>query len=201
MKNSRLKKQIQFIIEADKIKHIFRQNYLINNSRRENDAEHSWHLALMAMILSEHSAENSLDMLKVLKMLIIHDLVEIDAGDTFAFDKLKNKDKKEREEKAAERVFGLLPEDQRDEMIELWHEFELMKSDEAKFAATLDRLHPLINNYKTEAAGWKNHIITKRDIEKRNNHTKESAPELWKYIEEIIEEIIEKGSIISEDKQ
>jgi len=193
VKNPRLEKQIRFIIEADKIKQVLRQNYIIDNSRRENDAEHSWHLALMAMILSEHSAKSPLDMLKVLKMVIIHDLVEIDAGDTFAFDKVKNKDKKEREEKAAVRIFGLLPEDQRDEMIELWHEFELMKSDEAKFAATLDRLHPLINNYKTEAAGWKNHIITKKDIEKRNSHTKESAPELWKYIEEIIEEISEKG--------
>ena len=198
MKNPRLEKQIKFIIEVDKIKHILRQNYIIDNSRRENDAEHSWHLALMTMILSEYSVKSQLDTLKVMKMVIIHDLVEIDAGDTFAYDKVNNLDKIKREEKAAQRIFGLLPVDQRDEMIQLWHEFESMDSEEAKFAASMDRLHPLIHNYKTEAAGWKNHIITKKDVEKRNQPSKESAPELWKYIKEIIEEIIEKG-YISED--
>jgi len=196
LEDRRIKKQIAFIMEVDKIKQIFRQNYIMDNSRRENDAEHSWHLALMAMILREYAKNDDLDILKVIKMVIIHDLVEIDAGDTFAFDKKKNADKREREEKAAKRIFGLLPKDQGEEMIELWHEFESMKSDEAKFAASLDRLQPLINNYKTEAAGWKNHVITKKDIEKRNRHTSESAPELWKYIEKIIEEMIEKGYII-----
>ena len=193
MKNPRLEKQIRFIIETDKVKQVLRQNYIIDNSRRENDAEHSWHLALMAMILSEHSAKSQLDIFKVLKMVVIHDLVEIDAGDTFAYDKIKYADKRDREEKAAQRIFGLLPEDQRDEMIQLWQEFEYLESEEAKFAASLDRLHPLINNYKTEAAGWKNHTITKKDVEKRNQLTKESAPELWKYIQEVIEEISEKG--------
>ena len=199
MKHSRLKKQIDFIIEVDKIKQILRQNHLIDNSRRENDAEHSWHLALMAMILNEYSIKKELDILKVMKMVIIHDLVEIDAGDTFAYDKTKNMDKVLREEKASQRIFGLLPEDQRDEMMQLWHEFEYMESEEAKFAASLDRLHPLIHNYKTEAAGWGNHVITRKDVEKRNQHTRESAPDLWKYIEEIIEEITEKGYISKED--
>jgi len=198
VKNPRLEKQIKFIIEADKIKHILRKNYTIDNSRRENDAEHSWHLALMTMVLSEHSVKSRLNFFKVLKMVIIHDLVEIDAGDTFAYDKIDNLDKKDREEKAAQRIFGLLPEDQRDEMIQLWHEFEYMENEEAKFAASLDRLQPLIHNYKTEAAGWKGHTITKNDIVKRNQHTKESAPELWKYIEEIIEKVIEKGYIAEE---
>lgn len=198
MKNPRLEKQIKFIIEVDKIKHILRQNYIIDNSRQENDAEHSWHLALMAMVLSEYSVKSQLDILKVMKMVIIHDLVEIDAGDTFAYDKINNLDKIKREGKAAQRIFGLLPEDQRDEMIQLWHEFEYMENKEAKFAASLDRLHPLIHNYKTKAAGWKNHVITKKDVEERNKITKESAPELWKYIEEIIEEIIEKGYISEE---
>lgn len=193
MKNPRLEKQIRFIIEADKIKQVLRQNYIIDNSRRENDAEHSWHLALMAMILSEHSAKSQLDIFKVLKMVVIRDLVEIDAGDTFAYDKIKYVDKRNREEKAAQRIFGLLPEDQRDEMIQLWQEFEYLESEETRFAASLYRLQPLINNYKTEAAGWKNHTITKKDLEKRNQLTKKSAPELWKFIQEIIEEISKKG--------
>ena len=199
MKHLRLKKQIDFIIEMDKIKQILRQNYLIDNSRRENDAEHSWHLALMAMILNEYSIKKEMDILKVMKMVIIHDLVEIDAGDTFAYDKMQNMDKVLREEKASQRIFGLLPEDQRDEMMQLWHEFEYMESEEAKFAASLDRLHPLIHNYKTGAPGWKNYVITRKDVEKRNQHTRESAPDLWKYIEEIIEEITEKGYISKEN--
>jgi len=195
MKNERLKKQIQFIVEVDKIKNILRQNYIIDNSRRENDAEHSWHLALMLMILGEYSINQHLDLFKVMKMVTIHDLVEIDAGDTFAFDKLNNIGKRDREKIAATRIFGLLPEDQRDEMIQLWHEFEFMETEEARFAASLDRLQPLIHNYKTKAAGWKNHIITKGDIIRRNQHTQESAPGLWNFIEEIIEEILEMGYI------
>lgn len=134
---NRLEKQIGFIVEVDRLKTILRQSSITDGSRRENDAEHSWHLAVMAVLLREYAEESRLDLLKVIKMLLVHDLVEIDAGDTFAYDEEGHKDKAEREEAAAERLFSLLPEDQRDEIYELWREFEDRRTPEAKFAAAL----------------------------------------------------------------
>jgi len=145
----RLIKQISFIIETDKLKTIYRQSLLSDKSRYENDAEHSWHLALMAALLSEHTNEK-VDLLKVIKMVLIHDLVEIDAGDTYCYDEKAKLDKREREEKCANRIFSLLPDDQRDEMFELWEEFEKMETAEAKFAAALDRLQPVLLNYTAD---------------------------------------------------
>lgn len=193
MINQRLEKQIQFIIEVDQVKQIFRKNYLMDNSRRENDAEHSWHLALMAMALSEHVNAKKLDLLKVFKMVIIHDLVEIKSGDRFAYSEQENKGKKESEEKAAHQLFGMLPAEQREEMLNIWHEFEAMETNEARFAAALDRLQPLLHNYKTQASGWENYRVTREDVLKRNQDTRDIAPALWQYIKKVIAEMDQKG--------
>ena len=139
-----LKKQLDFVLEVDKIKNIFRRTKIHDGSRRENDAEHSWHLALMAFLLNDYSKDSNLDMLKIMKMCIVHDIVEIDAGDTFCYDELGNQDKLEREQKAADRIFSLLPEHQGKELRMLWEEFDAMQTPEAKYAAALDRLQPLI---------------------------------------------------------
>ena len=149
MDRERLLKQIRFIVEIDKLKQVYRQNVVIGTSRNENDAEHSWHLAVMAVLLSEYAAERELDILRVIKMLVIHDLVEIDAGDTFCYDEKALEDKAYREQRAAERLFNILPSDQAREIMGLWREFEEMKTPEARFAACLDRIQPLILNYNT----------------------------------------------------
>ncbi len=191
--SQRLKDQIQFLMEIDKLKHVFRRTKLLDGSRYENDAEHAWHLALMAMILSEHSNE-PLDLPKVIKMVLIHDLVEIDAGDFFLYDDdlVKEKEKKERE--AATRVYGLLPEDQRQELIDLWDEFERKQTAEAKFAGALDRLEPLIQNAHTEGHAWKKHRITKdRVITKNMPIVANGSETLWAYVEKMIVDSAGKG--------
>ena len=173
----RLRKQIEFIVEIDKLKHVLRQSALIHDRRRENDAEHSWHLGVMAMLLAEYVREDSVDILKVMKMVLIHDLVEIDAGDTFAYDELGYEDKEERELQAAERIFSLLPSDQAGKMWELWQEFEEKQTPEARFAASLDRLQPLLLNYQHQGAYWKMPAYRK-SIRTDGGH-QESTPELW----------------------
>ena len=141
MENSeRFSKQMEFIVEIDKLKHIERQSALCDGTRQENDSEHSWHIALMAILLSEYANSLNIDQLKVVKMLLIHDLVEIDAGDTFAYDVLGNQDKEKREREAANRIFGILPDDQKEELLSLWEEFEAMTTPEARFASALDKL-------------------------------------------------------------
>jgi putative hydrolase of HD superfamily len=154
----RLETQLAFILETEKLKQVFRQTLLLGDRRPENDAEHSWHLSLMAVLLVEH-ASAMVDLLKVLKMLLIHDVVEIDAGDTFAYDEVANLDKEEREQKAADRLFGLLPTDQAGAMRALWDEFELRQSPEARYAAALDRLQPLLLNFHGEGAAWRRHGV------------------------------------------
>ena len=156
----RLKKQIEFILEIDKMKNLYRQTYVLHEDRKENDAEHSWHLAIMAFMLSEYS-NKSIDVLKVMKMVLIHDIVEIDAGDTYCYDEKGYTTKAEREETAAQRIFGLLPEDQRDEYYSLWREFEDSETNEARFAAVLDRLQPLMLNYTKKGISWQEHEIYK----------------------------------------
>lgn len=193
MEKDRLKRQIEFIVEVDKLKKIYRQTLLMDGSREENDAEHSWHLALMGMVLSEYSIAEDLDILKVLKMLLVHDLVEIDAKDTFAFDEKGNKDKAERENKAAQRLFSILPEDQGQEFRDLWEEFEEKKTKEAIFAASLDRLQPLLCNYHTQGHTWVKYDVKSNKVLERNYPAKEGAPVLWEYIQEIIEDSIQKG--------
>lgn len=193
MDDERLKKQIEFIVEIDKLKQIFRQNVIIGSERNENDAEHSWHLAVMAMLLSEYAVEKKLDMLRIIKMVLIHDLVEIDAGDTFCYDEKGYEDKDIREEKAAKRLFYILPKDQAHEIYSLWREFEELQTPEARFAACLDRIQPLILNYNTSGHTWQKPGVTSEKVLKRNAPLKENTPKLWEYVKEVIEDSIKKG--------
>ncbi|MDD2503346.1 MAG: HD domain-containing protein [Clostridia bacterium] len=190
---NRLQKQIEFIVEVDKLKHVLRQSVLINDRRRENDAEHSWHLAVMAMLLSEHVKEDNLDLFKVMKMVLIHDIVEIDAGDTFAYDEEGYEDKEEREMKAAQRIFNLLPTDQAIKMKELWLEFEEKATPESRYAASLDRLQPLLLNYHSEGHTWKMPGVTSEKVYERMAVIKESTPQIWDYVVEIVEDSIDRG--------
>lgn len=190
---NRLKKQMEFIVEIDKLKYIFRQSALISDGRKENSAEHSWHLGLMAMFLSEYIKDGSVDLLKVIKMVLIHDIVEIDAGDTFAYDEHGYQDKEEREIQAAQRIFNLLPSDQADEIWKLWREFEERRTPEARYAASLDRLQPLLLNYFTQGHTWRMPGVTSEKVYERMAPIRESTPVLWEYAVEIIEDSIAKG--------
>ncbi len=155
----RLQQQIAFLMEIDRLKHIYRQTYLLDKSRHDSDVEHSWHFAVMAMVLSEY-AKDSVDVCKVMKMALIHDIVEIDAGDVFVYDRKDSGDHYALEQAAAKRIFGMLPADQAKEYIALWEEFEARETPEAKFAAALDRLDPLLHNYYTEGRSWREHGVT-----------------------------------------
>jgi putative hydrolase of HD superfamily len=186
---------MRFILEADKLKEVFRQSLLTQSRRRENDAEHSWHLCLMVIVLGEHADFPALDRLRVLKLLIIHDLVEIDAGDTFAYDDAALATQRERETRAAERIFGLLPADQGAEFHALWEEFEAKLTPEAKFATTLDRLQPMFLNAQTEGASWRKHGVTSRLVLDRNAHMAEGSAALWDYAEKMIMDAVTFGHI------
>ena len=194
MISTRLLKDMEFIIELDKMKSILRQTSLINEDRREDDAQHSWHITVMAMVLSEYSNEK-VDVCKVMKMLLTHDLVEIFAGDTFCYDEVGNSDKREREVAAAEKIFGMLDEDKGKELRALWDEFEEMKTPEALFAASMDRLQPMLNNYYNDGGTWKKYDVAKSDIYKRINPVKETSDELWSFTENMIEDAFKKGFI------
>ena len=176
----RLQQQMEFIQEVDKLKKIGRQSYLTDSSRKENDAEHSWHLALMAILLSEY-APKEVDVLRVVSMVLIHDLVEIDAGDTYAYDTEGNKTKRQREEKAADRFFNILPEDQAKKVRDLWEEFEDNETPEANFAHALDRTQPIMLNHASEGKAWKEHGVVLSQIMERNINIPKGAPKLWDY--------------------
>ena len=193
----RLQKQMDFIVEVDKAKSIIRQTYLADASRKEDDAEHSWHLALMAVLLKEYSNEE-VELAKVVPMVLIHDLVEIDAGDTYAYDDAGAKTKEEREKKAADRIFGMLPEDQGEWFRELWDEFEEYKTAEAKFAHVLDNCQPLLLNDASNGRSWAEHGVRKSQIYKRNEHTSEGSREIWEYMQKLIDRHIELGHVIDE---
>ena len=195
MPNNRLQKQLQFIIEIDKLKKIVRQSPLSDQSRKENDAEHSWHLAVMAILLSEYAKEHQMDAFHVVKLALIHDLVEIDAGDTFCYDKIGNRQKLERETRAADRIFNILPQDQARQMRDLWDEFETRETPEACFAAALDRLQPLLLNYHTQGGTWREHGIKRQQVIQRNSPMQDGAPELWEYAEKLIDKAVEKGML------
>ena len=197
MRMDRLQQQIAFLVEIDKLKTIIRQSFLTDGSRRENDAEHSWHLAIMALILSEHSNCPNLDILKVVKMLIIHDLVEIDAGDTFAYDEKGYEDKELREREAAKRIFGMLPTDQGNEYYDLWLEFEKRESTESKFANVIDRLQPILQNYYSKGKSWRTHSIHKEQVLKRVEFFKECSEPLWDFVERLINDAAEKNFLLS----
>lgn len=195
MINERLIKDIEFIVELDKMKSILRQTSIIGEDRREDDAQHSWHISVMAMILEEYTNEK-VDVCKVIKMLLTHDLVEIFAGDTFCYDKVGNQDKKEREDLAAEKIFGMLAEDKGKELRALWDEFEEMKTPEALFAASMDRLQPMLNNYHNNGGTWRKFNVAKEDIYKRIAPVKNSSDELWEFVEHMIEDAGKKGLIL-----
>jgi putative hydrolase of HD superfamily len=189
---NRLQQQIQFVFEIDKLKHVFRQTLLMDKSRYENDAEHSWHLAMMAMLLHGYSPED-VDVLRVIKMVLIHDLVEIDAGDTFCYDDEGRRDQAEREQRAADRIFPLLPADQATELREFWEEFERRESADARFACALDRLQPLLHNIFTKGAAWQQHGIRRSQVLARNRIIADGAPALWEYVSEMIDDAVAKG--------
>ncbi len=170
MDRKRFEQQIAFLKEIDKIKHVFRRTRLLDDSRYENDAEHAWHLAVMAITLAEHANTDRIDTSKVVMMVLIHDIVEIDAGDTLIYDKALRAEKKEKESRAAVRIFGLLPEDQRDTFKSLWEEFEARETPEAKFAAALDRLEPIIQNASTRGHAWRKHGISRSQAHAVNRH-------------------------------
>lgn len=190
--NERLKKQLDFMLELDKMKNIYRQTYVLHEDRKENDAEHSWHLAILAFMLEEYAAE-PIDTLKVIKMVLLHDVVEIDAGDTYLYDEEGYKSKAEREEKAAQRIFGLLPDDQRDEYYALWREFEDDITYESRFASILDRMQPLLLNYTKGGIAWKEHGVHKEQVLNRNRPYFDASQELAEVIESVIEDAAAKG--------
>lgn len=194
MIDPQLAQQLQFIVEIDKLKNILRQNLITDASRRENSAEHSWHLAMMAIVLAEY-APPEVDLLRVIKMLLVHDLVEIDAGDTFCYDAQGNEDKNLRELQAADRLFGLLPPEQAPEIRGIWDEFEAQQTPEAQFATVLDRLQPFLQNQQTQGGTWRMHNITPQQIKKRMAPIQAFAPRLWQVIEAGLQSSIQAGYI------
>lgn len=182
-----------FLMEIDKLKSILRQSPNLTENRRENDAEHSWHLATMAVLLAEYAEDPTVDILSAVKMILIHDIVEIDAGDTFVYDIAANADKREREEKAAERIFNLLPSDQAHEIRALWEEFEANQSPASNFANALDRLHPMMLNYTSRGRGWAVHGITSRQVMERNKTMQNGAPILWRYASACVADAVKEG--------
>ncbi|MDR7856625.1 HD domain-containing protein [Tissierella sp.] len=194
MVSNRLLKDMAFIVELDKMKSILRQTSIIGEDRREDDAQHSWHISVMAMVLAEYSNEK-VDVCKVIKMLLTHDLIEIYAGDTFCYDKAGNADKKERELIAAEKIFGMLDEDKGRELRALWDEFEEMETPESLFAAAMDRLQPMLSNYNNNGGTWRKFDVAKTDIYKRIDPVRKSSNELWNYVENMIEDAAGRGLI------
>lgn len=193
--NERLKKQLEFALEIDKEKNVFRQTHLSGHGRNENDAEHAWHMAVMAYLLKEHSDEK-IDISKVMIMCLIHDIVEIDAGDTYAYDSEAKKTQAEREEKAKERLFSMLPDDQKAELTSLFEEFEKQSTAEARFARAMDNLQPLILNNSNGGSDWKEHGVTETQVYGRQGSTKNASAVLYEVTDSIIQENISKGSII-----
>ncbi len=192
MIKDRLKKQLEFMIELDKMKNIYRQAYVLHENRKENDAEHSWHIAVMAFLLEEYT-DSPVNTLKVMKMLLIHDVVEIDAGDTYRFDVEGNKTNAEREEKAANRIFGILPDDQKKEFYGLWREFEDCETNDARFANVLDRIQPLLLNYANSGRSWQEHGVYRNQVENLNSGAAGTAEMLAEVIKTIIDDAAEKG--------
>ena len=196
----RLDQQFNFIREIDKEKFIGRQTYLTDGERKENDAEHAWHMAIMTILLSEYANEE-IDVLKTVTMLLIHDIVEIDAGDTYAYDEEAKKTQKQREQKAAERIFGMLPEDQGKKMKDLWEEFEACESKEARFARTMDNLQPIMLNDATDGKAWEEHNVHLSQVMGRNKNTHKGSEVLWKYaLDHFNSPNVEKGHLSTDEQ-
>ena len=192
---NRMEQQFQFAVEIDKEKRIRRQTYCSDGETLENDAEHAWHAAMMAIIFAEYANE-PVDVFKVVKMLLIHDIVEIDAGDTYAYDEVGIATQAEREQKAAERLYNLLPADQAQELMALWQEFEMCETSEARFAKAMDNLQPMMLNAATDGRAWNEHGVLLSKILKRNKKTEAGAATLWQYgLEQFVMPHVEKGNI------
>jgi len=189
----RFRQQIEFILEVDKLKNVLRKTILMDRSRRENSAEHSWHIALTVLILSEYAKDSDVDLFQVMKILLVHDLIEIDAGDTYCYDDQGRKDQTRREKKAADRIFNLLPADQARTLRELWDEFEERKTPESRFANALDRLQPFLHNYFTEGQIWQENNIKSAQVKSRMHPVDDGAPVLWNYVSSLIDDGVKKG--------
>ena len=192
--DNRLDKQLAFSLEIDKVKNIFRQTHLSGNGRNENDAEHSWHMAIMAYLLKEYANEK-VDIAKVMLMCLIHDIVEIDAGDTYAYDDESLQTQKFREDAAKERIFSILPEEQAADLIALFDEFEAFETAEAKFAHAMDNFQPLILNNSNNGGDWRAHNVTAEQVYKRQNKTKLGSEKLFEITDRILKQNIEKGNL------
>ena len=198
--DERLKQQVDFLLELDKEKFIGRQTYLHDGIRKENDAEHAWHMSVMAILLSEYANEE-LDLLKVITMILMHDVVEIDAGDSYAYDAAAQSTAAEREEKAAERLYGMLPPDQAEKFYKLWREFEDRETPEAKFARTMDNFQPLMLNNATKGKAWDERGINIEQVYKRNARSMEGSEKLWEYANRnFIRPNVESGKLKGEWK-
>ena len=193
MDRKRFEQQISFLKEIDKIKKVLRHTPLLDGSRYENDAEHAWHLAVMAITLAEHANAEGLDVARVVKMVLLHDIVEIDAGDTLVYDSARRAEKRGEESRAADRIFGLLPDEQCTAFKLLWEEFEARETPEAKFAAALDRLEPILQNVSTEGHAWRKHGISRKHAERVNRHIGEGSDSIWQYVQELFAEAEAKG--------
>ena len=192
MSTENLLRQVTFIKEIDKLKYIQRKTRLFNSDRPENDAEHSWHLAVMTIVLAEH-ADKPIDVLKVLKMVLIHDIVEIDAGDTFIYDTTKSHTNTDEELLAAKRIFGLLPTEQAEEFIAIWEEFEAGETDEAKFARSMDRFEPLLQNASNQGGTWAEFKVPYQKVYDKKKAIKNGSTTLWNYAENLINESVDQG--------
>ena len=192
--DDKLRKQLEFILEIDKEKNIFRQTHLSGHGRNENDAEHAWHMAIMAYLLQEYSNEK-IDVARVMLMCLIHDVVEIDAGDTYAYDAEGLKTQKAREEAAKERLYSMLPEDQKADLTAIFDEFEERKTPEAKFARALDNLQPLLLNNSNDGGDWRNHDVTAEKVYERQSRTREGSEKLFEVTDKILKENIAKGNL------
>ena len=192
--DDRMRKQIEFAMLMDKQKNIFRQNHLADNSRRENDAEHAWHMAVMAYLFREYANED-IDISKVILMCLIHDIVEIEAGDTYAYDEEAKKSQREREEIAKKHIFGMLPSDQGRELEDLFDEFEAQETAEARFAKAMDNLQPVLLHEANGGEDWKEHEVTKEQIMRRQEKTRHGSEELFEVIKDIIDKHIAEGNI------
>jgi putative hydrolase of HD superfamily len=192
MDRDRLTHQMAFIVEIGRLKHVLRRTVTIHSDRNENDAEHSWHLAVMALLLSEHAGDG-LDVFRAVKMVLVHDIVEIDAGDTYCYAEFDQAKKLEREQAAADRIFPLLPEDQAREVMRLWHEFEERTTPEARFAAALDRLEPLLLNYYTRGKTWQKYGVRRHQVVERAAPIGESSQALWDFARDLIDRAVSEG--------
>lgn len=193
MVTERLARQVRFVLEIDKLKTVQRRTWLTDGTRSENSAEHSWHLAVMVLLFREYAVDQGLDLARAVQMALVHDLVEIDAGDTFVYDARGAIDKGQREEAAADRIFALLPDDLGQELRQVWEEFEARTTAEARFVAALDRLQPILHNYHTAGRAWRQHGVTVDKVLSYNQHMSEGAPELWDYAQSLIRDAVQRG--------